>query len=255
MQVPRIVRRVTDPLLQAVPVPVLSGVNQGRWWSLASAGSGYASGRRAHHQMKIIAALLQHDDIVWDVGAHHGYVTLCAAREAREVHAFEPSARNRAALRRHLRWNRLRNVVVHPFALSDRDGTASFGGSGTSKTFALGKGEELVEVRRAATLVGNGTCPAPTFVKTDVEGAEPDLLVGLLPVLPGTARLLIAVHGRDANERCTALLESAGFALVPSRALERSRQGQWNGDPDLFAIGPAHPGRDRDIALLRDRGF
>ena len=255
MQVPRIIRRVTDPLLRSIPVPVLSGVNRGRWWSLASAGSGYATGRRAHRQMRIIASLLRPQDIVWDVGAHHGYVTLCAARVAREVHAFEPSARNRAALHRHLRWNRLDNVRVHSFALSDHDGTASFGGSGTSKTFAHGKGEELVEVRRAATLVANGTCPAPTFAKTDVEGAEPDLLAGLLPVLPSSARLFIAVHGRESDERCTAILEQANFALVPSRALTQSRQGRWNGDPDLLAFGPEYAARDAEIARLRASGF
>ena len=257
MQVPRFVRRVTDPLLDAVPVPVLSGVNQGRWWSLTSAGSGYGSGRRAHRQMRMIAALLRPDDVVWDVGAHHGFVTLCAARRTREVHAFEPSARNRAALRRHMRWNALANVTVHPFALSDRNGTARFGGNGTSKTYALGRGAELVEVRRAEWVVNDEACPAPTFMKIDVEGAEPDVLAGALPVMPRRARLLIAVHGREADERCTALLEQAGFELIPSKALERSRRGHWNGDPDLFCIGPddRRRDRDRDLAALRTGDF
>lgn len=258
MRVPGFIRTVTDPLLGVVRVPVLSGVNKGRWWSLVSAGSGYASGRRAGAQMDLIAALLRPGDVMWDVGAHHGYVTLCAARRVGPtgaVHAFEPSAMNRALLARHVRWNRLTNATVHPFALGNRDGEARFGGTGTSKTWALGGGAEVVGIRRASTLVAAGICAPPTFVKMDVEGAEGEAIEGLLDVLPRTARLVIAVHGREADERCTAALGSAGFELVASRALERSRRGPWSADPDLFCIGPDATGRERDLATLRDAGF
>jgi len=258
MQVPDVVRRVTDPLLGGVRIPVLSGVNRGRWWTLISAGSGYGSGRRAHAQMELLSSLLRPGEVVWDVGAHHGFVTLCAAGRAGPtgaVHAFEPSARNRAVLRRHVRWNRLRNVTVHPVALSDYDGEARFGGTGTSKMYALGAGTEAVTVRRGATLVAQGICPPPTFMKLDVEGAEADALAGALDVLPRCARLLIAVHGREADERCSTLLRAAGFELVPSRALERCRQGRWQADPDLFCLGPDATSREHDGALLRKAGF
>lgn len=255
MKVPKFVRRVTDPLLESVRVPVLSGVNRGRWWSLASAGSGYGTGRRAREQMTLIAGLLRPTDVVWDVGAHHGFVTLCAAVRCREVHAFEPSARNRSVLRRHVGWNHLDNVTIHPFALSGRDGTSRFGGQGTSKTLALGRGEEIVEMRRADSLVAQQACPAPDFVKIDVEGAEDEVLAGALPVLPKSARLFIAVHGREVDARCMSLLRDAGFDLVPSRALEQSRRGQWQSDPDLFCSGPEDMGRDKDLALLRRSGW
>ena len=258
MRVPEIVRGVTDPLLAAVRVPVLSGVNRGRWWSLISAGSGYGSGRRAGTQMELLAALLHPGDVVWDVGAHHGFVTLCAARRVGPtgaVHAFEPSARNRALLERHVRWNRLDNVTVHPFALSDYDGESRFGGNGTSKMYALGRGPEVVAVRTAATLVARGECPPPTFVKVDVEGAEADTLAGALDVLPRCARLLVAVHGREVDVRCTTLLRDAGFTMVPSRALEQSRAGTWRSDPDLFSYGPDAVGSERDVAVLRAAGF
>ena len=262
MRVPHAVRRVTDPLLGRLRVPVLSGVNRGRWWSVTSAGSGYASGRRAGRQMELLVGLLRPGDVVWDVGAHHGFVTLAAARRvgpAGVVHAFEPSARNRASLRRHVRWNTDRqggdNVVVHPFALGDHDGEACFGGSGTSKMYALGGGAETVAVRRADTLVARGVCPPPTFMKLDVEGAEGEALVAALPALPRSARLLVAVHGPEADARCTRLLKDAGFTLVPSRALEQCRRGPWRADPDLFCIGPASTTREADLALLRASGF
>ena len=258
MRVPAFVRPVTDRLLAGVRVPVVSGVNRGRWWSLISAGSGYASGRRASSQMELLAALVRPDDVVWDVGAHHGYVTLAAARQAGArgaVHAFEPSATNRAVLQRHVRWNRLGNVAVHPYALSDFDGALNFGGNGTSKMYALGAGSETVDVRRGATLVEQGVCAPPTFMKIDVEGAEGEAIAGTLPVLPRSARLFVAVHGPAADERCRHLLDAAGFELVPSRALEESRRAEWRSDPDLFCIGPECESRERDLALLRASGF
>ena len=258
MRIPRFVREVTTPPLRGVRFPVLSGVNRGRWWSLASAGSGYGTGRRSGAQMELLAALVRPGDIVWDVGAHHGFVTLCASRSigpTGSVHAFEPSAGNRETLRCHVRWNHLPNVEVHPYALSDFDGESRFGGTGTSKMFSLGGGSEVVQVRSAETLVAARICPAPSFVKIDVEGAEPATVAGVLGVLASSARLLIAIHGRESDERCTALLEAAGFHLVPSRGLEQCRRGPWRGDPDLFCIGPTAPSADRDLAYLRASGF
>ena len=257
MRIPRFVRQVTTPLLRRVRIPVLSGVNRGRWWSLASAGSGYGTGRRSSAQMELLASLIRPGDVVWDVGAHHGFVTLCAARAigtSGSVHAFEPSAENRETLRYHVRWNHLANVEVHAFALSNFDGESTFGGSGTSKMFSLGGGSEVVQVRSARTLVDAGVCPPPTFVKIDVEGAEPETVTGILRVLPPSARLLIAVHGRESDQRCTALLEGAGFRLVPSRGLEQCRRGMWRGDPDLFCFGPAASAA-RDLGYLKASGF
>ena len=255
---PSAVRHITDKVLDAMPIPIMSGVNRGMWWSLASSGSGYGSGRRTRRQMDVFAALVRPADIVWDIGAHHGYMTLCAARrvgESGQVHAFEPAARNRAILRRHVRWNRLSNVTVHPYALSDRNGESNFGGTGTSKMFALGRGQEIVQVRTAASLVVERLCPAPTFLKIDVEGAEAETLAGALEVLPPDARLIIALHNPQADARCSALLQGAGFEMTPSHELEACRRGAWHGDPDLFCTGPGGAGRNREVAALRAIGF
>lgn len=258
MRLPRSVRRLSDPLLERVPVPIVGGVNRGCWWNLSSAGSGYGSGRRARAQMEMIAALIRPGEVIWDVGAHHGYVTLCAAARVGPtgvVHAFEPGPRNRRLLTRHVRWNGVRNAHVHPYALSSFDGTAAFGGSDTSKTQALGAGSDAVEVRTAATLVRSGVSPAPTFLKVDVEGAEAEVVESALEVLPRNARLLVAMHTREADQRCTAMLEAAGFELVPSSGLLRVRAGRWRGDPDLFALGSGYADMDRDRAVLREHGF
>ena len=258
MRVPQSIRRVTDPLLERVPVLIAGGVNRGLWWNLASAGSGYASGRRAALQMRCIASLVKPGDVVWDVGAHHGYVTLCAARRVGRtgsVHAFEPSARNRRLLSRHIAWNGFDNVVIHPYALSSYNGDATFGGTDTSKMLHLGGGTERVGVRTADSLVTSGVVPAPSFVKVDVEGAEAELLQGAGDLLRKDARLVIAMHSREVFQQCSAILRAAGNSLVESRALSACEHADWIGDPDLYAAGPARTDKAREAEALRAVGF
>ena len=107
MRFPRFMRAVLDPVTERIPVPILGGLNRGRLWSLASSGSGYGTGRRAHEQMALLRSLLAPGHVFWDVGAHHGYVTLMASAAVGgggAVHAFEPGSRNGRMLRRHLSW-------------------------------------------------------------------------------------------------------------------------------------------------------
>jgi FkbM family methyltransferase len=258
VRLPSFVRQLTDPLLLDLRVPVLSGSNRGRWWSLISAGSGHATGRRTAGQLALLERLLRPGDVMWDVGAHHGFVMLTAARvvgPGGSVWAFEPSALNRAVLERHLSWNDVSNATLLPYALADHKGVESFGGDGTSKTFRLGAGMETVQVRRGDRLIEDGVCPAPSFVKIDVEGAEADALAGLLPALPPTARLLIAMHDRSADARCVELLRAASFELRPSAALVACRNGAWVSDPDLFAYGSTATGVEADLEALRNSGF
>ena len=248
LRLPRFARTLLDPVAERVPVPILGGVNRGRWWSLASAGHGYATGRRSAAQMGLIEALVVPGDVVWDVGAHHGYVTLCAAARAGDtgqIHAFEPSARNRRILERHVRWNRVSSVGVHAHALSSFEGESMLGGP-SSKQYALGQGVERVSVRTGASLIATGECKTPSFLKLDVEGEEGAVVEGLLAALPLDARMLIAIHSAEADRRCAELLADAGFRLLPSSTLSDCRRGDfWYTDPDLLCLGPDYAGSAR----------
>lgn len=258
MQIPKFIRRLTDPLIGRISVPILGGVNKGCHWSLASAGGGYLTGRRGAEQMAVIGALLREGDVVWDVGAHHGSVVLFASRRVGpggQVHAFEPSELNRAFLGRHVRWNRLTNVVIHPYALGSFDGEGSFGGDGSSTSYALNGGEEKVAVRTARSVVASGTAPAPTFAKIDVEEAEGEVLAGAVGVLRPNTRMVISVHSASAYASCVDVLRGAGYDILESRALAAMVAGSWRGDPDMVCFGPGHVERERDRAALRAIGF
>jgi FkbM family methyltransferase len=258
MRLPEPVKRLTNPLVGRVPVPIMSGPNRGMWWSLASAGSGYMTGRRAARQMELVATLLSPGDVFWDVGAHHGFVSLCASTRVGstgEVHAFEPSQRNQWFISHHLGWNKIDNVTVHPYALSSYDGTCTFGGPGTSKTLTLGKGTDIVEVRTGSGVIESGAARSPSIAKLDVEGAEADVLGGVMEALHGDSILLIAVHSREAYAGCSALLGEKGYSILPSRALRASIDGIWRSDPDMLCVGPDHATGLLTQRLLRQFGF
>jgi FkbM family methyltransferase len=63
-----------------------------------------------------------------DVGAFHGIYSVIAARRLGDgggVVAFEPSPRDRRRLQLHLRYNRLKSVVVEPYAVAAEAGDAT----------------------------------------------------------------------------------------------------------------------------------
>lgn len=239
------VRRAGAAVVGRIPVPIVSGPNRGRLWSLASAGRGYATGRFEQARMRTMLPLIRKGDIVWDVGAHKGYVALALARavgsEGR-VLAFEPSYRNLEYLTRHVGWNRPSNLEVLPIALSASEGEASFGGSGSSITYRLGQGDERVRVRTMETLIDSDGRPAPRVMKVDVEGSEVDVLRGAGPRLGDVELLFVAIHGRALYGPCRSLLEEAGFEVAAVPALREAAAGAegdpWPGDPELVAWRP-----------------
>ena len=251
MRLPYAVRAGGAALIGAVPVPVLGGPNAGRLWSLASGGRGFITGRFERDRVESILSLLRTGDVVWDIGAHKGYVTLAAARRVgREgaVIACEPSRRNLALLRRHVAWNRARNVTVVDAALSRADGEARFGGTGSSITYRLGRGDETVRVRRLDGLVAEGL-PAPTVAKIDVEGEEGAVLEGMGERLARCRVVFVAVHHMEAYRATRAVLDPAGFTVIESAKMRRFTEGGegWAGDADLVGIAT---GADVDPARV-----
>lgn len=148
-------------------------------------------------------------EIVYDIGAFHGMLTLWFARQANQVVSYEPVAQNRARLLENISLNGIQNVTVRDVALGSGAGAAVMrvdplmpGGSKVvvDENGAQGAGSELASGRvRVTTLdrdIEDRGLPAPTFVKIDVEGFELDVLRGAAQTL-ASARpsLFIEIHG------------------------------------------------------------
>ncbi len=76
--------------------------------------------------LEYLNALLGRIDapVVLDIGANIGNHALAFATQAAVVHAFEPLPEVVAVLEHNVRQNGLRNIHVHPYALSDENSEA-----------------------------------------------------------------------------------------------------------------------------------
>ncbi len=133
--------------------------------------------------------LLRPGDCFLDVGGGYGEVGMYAARlvgPSGQVHIFEPQPRLADYIRVSAELNDLRNVRVHPVALSDRDGEAElFIPSGNRGCGALvNPGFEAsairVQVRRAGPYLRELGLRPIRLMKLDVEGHEEGVLSGAL---------------------------------------------------------------------------
>lgn len=129
---------------------------------------------------------LRASDVLWDVGANIGAVTLVAARLCAQVVAFEPDPRALELLQRHVRENELPNVTIVPHGLADTTGTATLhrgpsNNLGMSSILSRSNGgstSTTVPVMRADDFAREHPDLEPTVLKIDVEGAEPLVLSG-----------------------------------------------------------------------------
>lgn len=255
MRLPGFVRRAAGALIGKARVRIRAGPNRGRWWSLASAGRGAAAGSFEARRVDGLLRLLRMGDVVWDIGAHKGYVALAASRAVGRdgrVYAIEPAPDNLRFLQRHVAWNDAANIEVVATAVSDRDGRAQFGGSGSSITYRLDHGDDEVEVRTLPTLLADGLM-RPTVLKIDVEGSEGAVLRGAGAALAEIDLVLVAVHTRDMYDECSSLLAEHGFTVHRSAAMQRMMDrlpDGWSADPDLLGVAPRRAVEDSDLMFF-----
>lgn len=176
---------------------------------------------------------LEEDDVFYDVGANTGLYTCFAAKKIPRgtVVAFEPYPPNIDELERNAALNS-ENITVLGVALADESDTVKIStpetptpGHGTASMTADGGAD--IRAVRGDELVTDGTVPAPTVVKIDVEGAEPLVIDGLAESLsdsrcrlvycevhlPSSApRGSIHSHGVDTSEMVVRL-EGMGYSV------------------------------------------
>lgn len=184
---------------------------------------------------------------VADVGAHMGFDTLHFARlvgPGGHVHAFEPDPANGRKLRRNCELNSLRQVTLHPHAVSDRCGTARFLAHGTTTSrVATATDQTTVEVQTVTLdeALGPTDSVSPIdLIKVDVEGFEFEVLRGSTRILRDIRPVwLIEIHSAIALADCVRLLAAAGYrveTLTPGPYYAAALQALADGAP-LPALG------------------
>ncbi len=161
----------------------------------------YAIGDNELVVQQVLAAVIEPGDVVFDVGANVGFLTVVCARlvgPSGFVVAFEPSAANAQLVRDNLAANGFANGLVVCRAVAAEPGTASLQLAAYSGGHALEVagappdhvGSVLVEVTTLDEVVESGVRP-PDVVKIDVEGAEVAVLDGAGAVLAEHGPMLL----------------------------------------------------------------
>jgi FkbM family methyltransferase len=139
-------------------------------------------------------------ELVIDAGAHVGFFSLLARTyyPNTPIHAFEPSPRNAAVLKWHSEMNRAA-IQLHPTAVWSTSADLEFldsekSNSGRTVVTTDPKAGNLVVkgVSLVAELpeIGTHRC----LIKMDIEGAELEVLPGLLPQLHQASVILMELH-------------------------------------------------------------
>ncbi len=201
---------------------------------------GYVEGfilRNGFYESEVFEALqpfFGRGAVFWDIGANLGLHAIAAkvVSPATTVCAFEPVAELLACVRAHGALNEA-EVIAFALALSAATGEAILhvprGGSsgraslhpvhGVSDTLAV-----PVSCVRADELIRTGRVPAPTVIKIDVEGAEPEALDGFGDYLREPRLRAIAFEGNPDLE-VTGMQDPVGSRILRAgfslRRLER----------------------------------
>jgi FkbM family methyltransferase len=167
-----------------------------------------------HHEPETQDYLRKHvsrGDVVYDVGAHIGFFSVCAARLGAVVYAFEPDPANAQRVRRQAELNGLRIHVVQAAVWDSCTGVTLFGGDSSSEWRAREQGS-VPSVTLDAFAVEH---ESPVLVKIDAEGAEGRVLRGAAELLR-TRRpaILCECHGEESRNEVAGLLDGYDIQLL-----------------------------------------
>lgn len=211
----RAVRLPLKVLPKQMTVPVLSGVNRGRSWTLGASTHGCWLGTYERDHQRMIARLVLPGTIAYDIGANVGFYTLALSRLVGNgrVFSFEPQPDNALALKRHVTINRATNVSVIEQAVCETSGTVRFAGSHSQGRVAT-DGVTAVRAVSLNDFVSSGN-PAPDFVKMDIEGGELSALMGADKLLrERRATWIVGTHSATLYRECRGFFERGGYVIT-----------------------------------------
>lgn len=201
---------------------VVQGPLKGYKWIKGSGVNGYWLGTYESGFQKIFLNKVTKGDIFFDVGAHVGFYSLLASQligEEGKVFSFEPSSRNFAYLKKHIKINRRSNIVINQKAIMDRSGFFPFDqteGSFTGHIVISEKNNKKMQGVQGVSL--DDFCEKnkvfPTILKIDVEGAEADVFRGAQRIIEmAHPKIFLAIHSAKLAEECESFLVKRGYII------------------------------------------
>ena len=257
-------RRVSYRLLKRLgPVEVKIRVGPHRFWIVTSSEDDHylealIGGLRGWEteSLKTWAALCSRGGTVVDVGAYGGvYTALAIASGAEHVISYEPNPVMFRRLEATVQKNRQSSAVTpRMMALSDRPGSSTLlvleerkatsgahlrsAASDPNYTWSLGPEVKVATLEGDLQMLGFS---AVTALKIDVEGLEPEVLIGAGPILQAkTAALIVESLSVASFQRVSAIMGGFGYERgIPLDGFISPEEGQKNRfEPGNFVFYP-----------------
>ena len=168
--------------------------------------------------------------VALDVGANIGTHTLRFAAEFAAVQSFEPNPRVFSRLSRNVSLNTLRHVQLHPIGLGDRSALLDFHNIGASNA-GLGTFSKVEQYDQKLQVVGRAQIKRGDdylrphlkqrvdAVKIDVQGFEPEVLLGMQELLTRDRPYVWLEVGMPTKSAFPTLDALARFIPYPFRLL------------------------------------
>ena len=184
----------------------------------------------------------QPGEVLFDVGANvGGYSVWAARRRGVRVMAFEPESGNYSMLCRNFVLNGLgvRDAIAYCIALTNRTSFEAIGLSsqeigGGCHTFGHGTAPKPIAqgcIGFSLDHVCQRTRIQPDHIKIDVDGLEPDVIQGALPILDSVKSLLVEVNTNlPEHLAMVEILKAKGFEFDQAQVDKAMRkEGQFKG--------------------------
>jgi FkbM family methyltransferase len=212
--------RATRLIPTGIPLIILRGPLRG-YKLIAGAPAGSGKGlsiiinRSEPERLKLAKDLTAPNFICFDIGANVGIYSLLFAKFSKLVYAFEPFPRNLKFLHKTINLNKVDNVKVIPYAVTNEEGISWFQEGENVAEGKLGSNGALrVKTISLDNFIKNRGIE-PNLLKIDVEGAELSVLEGAKNyMIQNKPVLLIETHGDTLKKKCFKFLDEIGYKKV-----------------------------------------
>ena len=153
---------------------------------------------------------LKNDDVLLDVGANIGIFTITLHERVNKIICIEPEAQNLELLFTNIKANKVNNVSVIPFAVSNKKQTLLVNDTGgLAKVDISGK---PVKAMTIDDVLREYNLPLPTVVKMDIEGSEVKALSGFSNI-DQVREIILETHSPELREEVISILMDHNFIV------------------------------------------
>ncbi len=186
--------RLASAGLRQRDVEIRNGVAKGLKFNIGESCPELALGTYEMPIQNIFVQHLKPGDVFYDIGANVGFFSIIAAKlvgDMGKVYAFEPGEENAKSVRHNARLNNFNQIGLIEKAVSHTSGEGQLLLAKYSGGHALATadappdlaGEVTVDLISIDDLIAQDKIAPPNFVKIDVEGAELDVLKGMIETI------------------------------------------------------------------------